>query len=303
MEEVTSLQITYFLKAAECMSFSQAAQELYVSQPSVSRQIKLLEEELGYALFDRMRKNAISLTAAGMVFRETFHHARQQFAAAKAAAQEISGQPSLRLRVGVGAYWDMSAELLRFRQQVRLRYPQASLHFETNEFQELRRQVRDGTLDVILCTKTSLMDFDGLEVVQIANLESRAYVRRGLLCPADVLLRAEDFEGQKLLMLSEEESPMAMELAQLQFLARQVKVQPVWLPNRDTILQALLLGDGVAVFDQYMRFRDDPRLTYYNLEDHIPICVVWSQRNQNPLIRLFADSMIESMGRSGALGI
>ena len=59
---MTSLQIQYFLKVADCMSFSQAADELYVSQPSVSRQIQQLEHELGCALFDRSRKNAISLT-------------------------------------------------------------------------------------------------------------------------------------------------------------------------------------------------------------------------------------------------
>ena len=44
---MTSLQIVYFLKTAEYMSFSRAAQALYVTQPSVSRQIKLLEAELG----------------------------------------------------------------------------------------------------------------------------------------------------------------------------------------------------------------------------------------------------------------
>ena len=44
---MTSLQISYFLKTAEYMSFSRAAQALYVTQPSVSRQIKLLEAELG----------------------------------------------------------------------------------------------------------------------------------------------------------------------------------------------------------------------------------------------------------------
>ena len=44
---MTFLQIQYFLKTAECMSFSQAARQLYVTQPSVSRQIKQLEQELG----------------------------------------------------------------------------------------------------------------------------------------------------------------------------------------------------------------------------------------------------------------
>ena len=58
---MTFLQIQYFLKTAECMSFSQAAQQLYVTQPSVSRQIKQLEQELGYPLFVRTQKNAIRL--------------------------------------------------------------------------------------------------------------------------------------------------------------------------------------------------------------------------------------------------
>ena len=295
---MTSLQISYFLKAADCMSFSGAAQALYVSQPSVSRQIKQLEQELGCALFDRSRKNALQLTAAGMVYRDAFQKIEAQYTQACSMAKSYSAHTPMNLRVGIGSGWDLSRELLTVRQEIRSRYPQAMLHFESYDFRELRRQVRAGTLDVILCTKTSLMDFDGLEVRQIANLESRAYVLTGLLRPEGELLQASDFEGKTLLMLSEEESPMAMELALLQFQARQVKLVPEYLPNRDSILQALLLGEGVAVFDQYMRFGNDPRLTWLNLEDDIPICVVWSKINQNPLIRLFAEVMEQAMGSS-----
>ena len=69
---MTSLQILYFLTAADCMSFSQTSEKLYVSQPAVSRQIKLLEHELGCQLFDRSRKNSIRLTPAGIVFQDAF---------------------------------------------------------------------------------------------------------------------------------------------------------------------------------------------------------------------------------------
>ncbi len=69
---MTSLQILYFLTAADCMSFSQTSERLYVSQPAVSRQIKLLEQELGCRLFDRTRKNSIQLTPAGLCFRMPF---------------------------------------------------------------------------------------------------------------------------------------------------------------------------------------------------------------------------------------
>ena len=259
---MTFLQIQYFLKTAECMSFSQAAQQLYVTQPSVSRQIKQLEQELGYPLFVRTQKNAIRLTPAGIVFQDAFSQMQTIYHRAVETAQSLSSHSPLQLKIGIGSGWDMSTALLR---------------------------------DAMICTKTSLMDFDGLVVQKITNLESRAYVKKGLLCPEDRPLSAADFQGQTLLMLSQEESPMAMELALLQFQARQITVVPKYLPNRDSILQALLLGEGVTVFDPYMRFSNDPRLTWFNLEDDIPVCVVWSRHNPNPLIRLFADSMEKAL--------
>ena len=292
---MTSLQISYFLKTAECMSFSGAAQALYVTQPSVTRQIKLLETELGYPLFDRTRKNALRLTAEGIIFREAFSRIQRQYTMAQDLARDLSGRSPMALRVGVGSGWDLSRELTQARREIEARFPQAQIVFESQDFRELRRQIRDGESDVILCTKTSLMDFDGLEVAEIANLESRAYVRKGLLRPAGEALTASDFAGQPLLMLPESESPMAMELALLQFQARQVTVVPRYMPNRESILQALLLGEGVTVFDQYVRFSGDPRLDWFNLEDDIPICLVWNEGNRNPLIRLFADTLIRGM--------
>ena len=292
---MTSLQISYFLKTAECMSFSGAAQALYVTQPSVSRQIKLLETELGYPLFDRTRKNALRLTAEGIIFREAFSRIQRQYTMAQDLARDLAGRSPMALRVGVGSGWDLSRELTQARREIEARFPQAQIVFESQDFRELRRQIRDGESDVILCTKTSLMDFDGLEVAEIANLESRAYVRKGLLRPAGEALTASDFAGQPLLMLPESESPMAMELALLQFQARQVTVVPRYMPNRESILQALLLGEGVTVFDQYVRFSGDPRLDWFNLEDDIPICLVWNEGNRNPLIRLFADTLIRGM--------
>ena len=53
---MTIQQIQYFLMAAEKMSFTETAKVMYVSQPAVSRQISLLEEEIGLELFRRNRE-------------------------------------------------------------------------------------------------------------------------------------------------------------------------------------------------------------------------------------------------------
>ena len=80
---MTSLQVQYFLQVAESMSFSKAAEELYVSQPSVSRQVQLLEQELGFSLFDRSSKRNLTMTPAGVVFREYFLHTARGMEEAK----------------------------------------------------------------------------------------------------------------------------------------------------------------------------------------------------------------------------
>lgn len=59
-------QLRYFVRIAELEHFGQAAQELHVVQPALSRQIKQLEEELGVELFDRLPRG-VRLTEAGKV--------------------------------------------------------------------------------------------------------------------------------------------------------------------------------------------------------------------------------------------
>lgn len=291
---MTLLQIQYFMKVADCMSFSRAAEELFVAQPSVSRQVQLLEQELGFDLFDRTQRRAIHLTEAGMVFRDYFRRSQADFEQAKSTAAQLQGGQPLQLRVGVGQNWDLTWALRRFREQVELRYPRAQLQFENLPFLQLRQLLAAGKLDVIFCTRTSLENFEGLEVLEIGRAESRAYVRRGLLRPEDEPLQIRDFDGQTLLTLPEEEAPLALQIIQLQFYAHQVRVVPREVSNRDTIRQALLLGEGITVFDQYMWLGQDPRLTWLPMAETVPICMLWQHRNQNPLIHLLGDTMVEA---------
>ena len=57
---MTIIQLEYLLAVANCGSFSLAAEHCFVTQPSLSMQVKALEEELGVVLLDRSKKPVIA---------------------------------------------------------------------------------------------------------------------------------------------------------------------------------------------------------------------------------------------------
>ena len=82
---MNTTQLACFLEVAEHLSFAKAAQNLHISQPTVSKQIRSLEDELGVRLFERSTRN-VSLTYAG---RRFFPDARGILIQERNAAQRL----------------------------------------------------------------------------------------------------------------------------------------------------------------------------------------------------------------------
>lgn len=84
-------QLRMFAMAAELQSFTRAAEAMFVTQPAVSRQVAMLEHELGVSLFQRMGRG-VSLTAAG---RNMYDSTRRALELLDAASREIGDTPDV----------------------------------------------------------------------------------------------------------------------------------------------------------------------------------------------------------------
>ena len=69
---MTIFQIECFLSVAEFLNFARAAEQMHVSQPAITRQIKSLEDELGTKLFIRNTR-IVKLTESGQIFLADAH--------------------------------------------------------------------------------------------------------------------------------------------------------------------------------------------------------------------------------------
>lgn len=97
---MTIVQLEYLLAVANCGSFSLAAEHCFVTQPSLSMQVKALEEELGVVLLDRSKKPVIP-TEAGEVVLERIRETLRTYNGIREAVAVLKGETAGRLRLGV----------------------------------------------------------------------------------------------------------------------------------------------------------------------------------------------------------
>jgi DNA-binding transcriptional LysR family regulator len=147
---VTLRQLNVFEAVARLLSYTRAAEQMHLSQPAVSMQIRQLEEVIGLDLFEKLGKK-IQLTEAG---RELFHYSQtinRQLREAEDVLESLKGLHRGRLKVAVASTINYFAPrlLAAFSQ----RYPGISLHLDVTNREALVRLLDANEADLVLMGK------------------------------------------------------------------------------------------------------------------------------------------------------
>jgi DNA-binding transcriptional LysR family regulator len=170
---MTIQQLTYFLATVEHGSFSAAARSLYLTQPSISEQVRQLEAELGIALFARAGRGLV-LTEAGRRFRPEAERVLADVERARDAVAEVRDLRGGTL--GFGMFGTASAYLIAdLAADFRRKYPDVRLRLVGLNSSEVADQVREATLEAGLIVLP--VDDSGLDL-RVARLEELVVVSR-----------------------------------------------------------------------------------------------------------------------------
>ncbi|OZB93454.1 LysR family transcriptional regulator [Paenibacillus sp. XY044] len=150
-------QLQYFMEVARLQSFTKAAESLYITQPSISKTIRNIEEELGVTLFDRSGKRVV-LTDAGRIIYEQAQPIVKSFQSLSSELGDLKNLKKGHIRLGLPPMVGSSffPEVIG---QFHQRYPQVTMQIFEDGAKKVEVDVESGLLDigvVVLPTDDSL---------------------------------------------------------------------------------------------------------------------------------------------------
>ena len=143
-------QLRYFVRTAQTLNFSEAARSLYVSQSTLSQQIKSLENELGTVLFQRDSHSA-SLTQSGALLLPLAIQTIQDAEACKAQVNDLKEMLTGELNIGVT--YSFSHILTETIKTFAREYPGVKLNIFYRNMAELMEALRHREVDLVLAFK------------------------------------------------------------------------------------------------------------------------------------------------------
>jgi DNA-binding transcriptional LysR family regulator len=239
--------LRYFVAVAEMENVSRAALKLHVSQPALSRQIRDLEDEIGFSLLERTAKS-VRLTEAGRAFlddaRALLQHADEAVKKARAVA---SAEPT-ELQVGYSPtpFAEILPKTLRAFQQA---MPNVHVRLHDWSNNAIRDGLRDGRLQLGLIVPpvkaSSMRDLRYEELfhqrVCVAVAPQHPFARRRAIPLTEVA-------AEPLIGLTREDYPNYYDLLSITF--SRVKQKPRVIEEHDGmsgVMSAVEAGTGVAI--------------------------------------------------------
>jgi DNA-binding transcriptional LysR family regulator len=158
--------LKYFTEVAKHLSFTKAATALHVSQPSLSKTIKMLEEELEVPLFYRSSKQ-LELTDAGNAVLKNAKSVLEAFRNLTSELTDIMELKRGEIRIGIPPIMGTSF-FTKIISQFRMKYPLVELTLTEAGTKIIKQRVEDGSLDIGLICNLPIQR-DSFEIIKLST--------------------------------------------------------------------------------------------------------------------------------------
>lgn len=286
---MTVEKLRYFVEVAQTGSVTQAAKNLYVSQPNLSKQLAQMEAECGFALFSRV-KHRLELTEAGETLYEHIRSVPDMVEEAFSRAKERSEQFSKRLSVGVMELQAMSEMLMPAIARFSKEHPGVEVELERTGFGRLRAGLHNGDYDLIVTMCFDAREEDGVGAMVLSEPFPMIAVHRDNPLAGRSSVSFGELRHEPFVLISSKETPNGEE----QFMSECTRFG--FVPNlvrRPSSLESLLLcveaGIGIALLDNNIRLDPGSPVRLVPVKDvpAMSFSAAWKKERENEALRTF----------------
>ncbi|WP_421865006.1 LysR family transcriptional regulator [Parvibaculum sp.] len=280
----------YFTKIAQLEHFGQAAQDLHVAQPALSRQIKQLEEELGVELFERLPRG-VRLTAAGRVLLENasrlLDDVDRMVATTRATAEGKSGFIKVGFADGATYSGHVPDILGRFRKH----NPKAEMELVPASSIAQATLLETESIDLgfvyWLPQNTAGIErsiINEERIVLAVSKSNKALVARKRL-------QLKDLNGVPFVWFKRNDGPMYYDLVLAECNKGGLNLNVVQEAFTESTMLSLVAADiGVTFITESARRRKPDNVVLLEIEDFnatITLQAMWRRSNRNPVLMRF----------------
>lgn len=192
-------QLQCFLCVADKLNFTRAAEELYLTTPTVTHHIQSLENELNTKLFFRNNKT-VRLTGAGQIFYQDAKDIADKLSLAGKHLKAVEERQSSILKIGCSSHGELprlTGVLKEFHREFPGVYPKIVI---TDYFQ-MANMLNDRQLDIILAAKEMMKGFSDYSFLPIRKMETFALVLRDDSAATKKTVSFHDLEASNIISL------------------------------------------------------------------------------------------------------
>ena len=267
-------QMDCVLELAQTKNFNRAAENLFISQPTLTYQIKAVEDEIGFALFDRSGRGA-SLTPAGEQFCTTLRNVRNELKRATEQGQNFSARYRTDITVGL----PMRSAIYFLPQAIEVFETENEAVSVTPHFLPLAEAASflKGEEDILFAMEHDVKHIP--DVVLHPLFESRIYLITETADPLaqKALVRTEDLAGRTLMVGGG--SPPQLRRVQ-QRVIEATGVSYFNSANHDTTLTNVAAGKGICLAPGFLNDQSGEfAWTPFDCEETVP-CVLCTHKQE-----------------------
>ena len=283
-------QLDCFLEAAKCKSFSIAASHLFVSQPTLSRNIATLEKELGIVLFHRNSFHGIELTESGKIMMKAFADTKKSISTALAQALEIENSKTVCMVFGLLEGQLLDDKLSDLINAFKLEYPNVKIKIKRSTYQGLIHALLSDELSMICMPSWQFIDKDQLSIYPLCNIDTVLVVPKRLLPEVeDRPYTLTEFHQYPFITVDEVESKRAYDMLQRIFKDANLKptIHPVASLQEE--IQAVEMGEGIIAINPYNSICYSPNVHCIKLAEleAQPFSIGWKTASDSDAITMF----------------